>query len=378
MKRSFRPFFKRGSWTLWGKLVLTSFLLFLAPALAGAEPAPDSLSFEEDLALLSLEDLMNIEITTVGKKSQKLSDAAAAVFVITQEDIRRSGVTSIPEALRMVPGLQVAKVTANKWALTARGANGRFANKLLVLLDGRSVYSPIYSGVFWEDIDTVMEDIERIEIIRGPGASLWGANAVNGVINIITRPAAETQGFLASGLVGSEEKGGISLRYGGHIRDKTPFRIYLKGFERDKAVDADGENTADDWRSLRGGFRLDHQASSRDLITLQGDIFDGSNGETIEAPSLSAPYINIYDFDNIERGHNLLARWTRTFSDRSEISLQSYYDHNEHQMYMSKIEVDTLDVEFQHRLPIGNRHDVTWGIGYRLYRGMTSTPIQTS
>jgi len=356
------------------KLLPIGFFLLIT-GITICQGADASFSTVDDLTELSLEDLMNIEVTSVGKKAQKLSEAAAAVFVITQEDIRRSGATSIPEALRMVPGLQVAKIDANKWAITARGFNGRFANKLLVLVDGRSVYTPLYSGVFWENIDTVLEDIDRIEVIRGPGASLWGANAVNGVINIITKPAAETQGVLASGIVGTEETGTVSLRYGGSLGDKTPFRIYMKGFERDKAVDADGDDTADDWRYLRGGFRLDHQANSQDLITLQGDIFDGANGETISAATLAPPYNTTFNNDHREKGYNVLARWTRTFSDASEISLQTYYDRNEHQLHLTTAEVDTLDFDFQHRFPIGKRNDITWGLGYRQHWDDFTVPV---
>jgi iron complex outermembrane receptor protein len=321
-----------------------------------------------DLTDLSIEDLMNISVTSVSKRSQPLSEAAAAVFVITQEDIRRSGATTIPDALRMVPGVQVARIDANKWAVTARGANGRFANKLLVLLDGRSVYTPVFSGVFWENVDTVLEDIDRIEVIRGPGASLWGANAVNGVINIITKEAEKTKGFLVSGSAGTEERGNVSLRYGGSAGKDTPFRVYVKGFRRDSGVDTEGADTADDWRSLRGGFRMEHSNGGPDRFTLQGDIFDGVDSETIAAPTVSPPYISVYNHDNKEKGGNLLARWSRTFSSLSEMSLQAFYDRNEHQLHLGTVDVDTFDMEFQHRFPLGDHHDITWGLGYRLYR----------
>jgi len=217
-------------------------ILLLAVCVASAFAAGQA-----DLTQLSLEDLMNITITSVSKKAQPLSDAPAAVFVITADDIRRSGATSIADALRMVPGLQVAKLDANKWAITSRGFNGRFANKLLVLMDGRSIYTPWFSGVFWETVDTMLEDIERIEVIRGPGASLWGANAVNGVINIITRKAQETQGGLLAGTIGTEERGIGALRYGTRIGKDTALRAFAKYISRDAAVDATGHNTADDW-----------------------------------------------------------------------------------------------------------------------------------
>lgn len=323
---------------------------------------------EIDLTDISIEELMNINVTSVSKKSQTISEAAAAIFVITQEDIRRSGATSIPDALRMVPGVQVAKIDSNKWAVTARGSNGRFTNKLLVMMDGRSVYTPIYSGVFWENVDTVLEDIDRIEVIRGPGASLWGANAVNGVINIITKPTEKTQGVLVSGSAGTEERGNVSLRYGGQIGKKTPFRVYVKGFDRDAAVDSHGADMADDWNYLRGGFRMDHQGDGQDHFTLQGDIFDGTNGETITAPTTSPPYSTTFNHDHKEKGYNLLTRWTRTLSSLSEFSLQTYYGHNEHSLHLGNVHVDTLDVEFQHRFPMGTYHDITWGIGYRFYQ----------
>ncbi|MCK5323839.1 MAG: TonB-dependent receptor plug domain-containing protein, partial [Desulfobulbaceae bacterium] len=211
-----------------------------------------------DMTELSLEELMNIEITSVSKKPEKLADAAAAVFVVTREDIRRSGVTSIPEALRMAPGINVARIDSNKWAVTSRGFNGRFANKLLVLIDGRSVYTPSFSGVHWEVIDIFLEDVDRIEVIRGPGATLWGANAVNGVINIITKHAADTQGGLIAMGAGTEERGFGGVRYGTDMGETTYGRFYAKGFKRDEFVhNTTGDDAGDDWDMLRGGFRLD-------------------------------------------------------------------------------------------------------------------------
>jgi iron complex outermembrane recepter protein len=348
-----------------GLLSICFFLLITGVTDSRGSQEQETYLAMNDLTRLSLEDLMNIEITSVSKKSQKLSEAAAAVFVVTQEDIRRSGATSIPEALRMVPGVQVAKIDTNKWAITARGFNGRLANKLLVLMDGRSVYTPLWSGVFWENIDTVLEDIDRIEVIRGPGASLWGANAVNGVINIITKQASETQGVLASGTVGTEERGLASLRYGGHLTEKTPFRVYLKGFERDEAVFANGDDAADDWRYVRGGFRLDHQASDRDQVTLQGDIYDGTTGETITFPTFTPPYSVTTDDENDHQGYNLLGRWTRTFSGTSEMTLQTYYDRSEHDLTIIDAKVDTFDLDFQHRFALGDFQEILWGLGYR-------------
>ena len=221
---------------------------------------------------LSIEELMNVKVTTASRHPQKLNQVAAAVFVITQEDIRRSGATSIPDALRMAPGVQVDRIGTDKWAISIRGFNGVFSNKLQVLMDGRSVYTPLFSGVMWEQQDTLMEDIDRIEVIRGPAASVWGANAVNGVINIITKKAADTQGSLVTAGGGSFEHGFMAGRYGGKINEETPFRVYAKGFSRDHTQSVAGPNANDEWHSARGGFRIDHSRGI-DQFTLQGDAF---------------------------------------------------------------------------------------------------------
>ncbi len=221
---------------------------------------------------LSIEELMKIEVTTVSRRAQKLTEVAAAVFVITQNDIRRSGVTNIPDALKMALGVQVERIDTNKWAVSIRGFNGRFANKLQVLIDGRSVYSPLFSGTLWEHQDTLMEDIERIEVIRSPAATVWEANAVNGVINIITKKAADTQGTLLTAGGGTFEHGFMGARYGGKINDETPFRIYAKGFTRDHTQTLSGQSANDQWHSARGGFRIDHNRGI-DQLTIQGDVF---------------------------------------------------------------------------------------------------------
>ncbi len=221
---------------------------------------------------LSIEELMNIEVTTASRQAQKLSQTSSAVFVITQEDIRRSGATSIPDALRMAPGVEVSRINADKWSISIRGFSGRFANKLQVLMDGRSVYNPLFAGILWDQQDTLMEDIERIEVIRGPGAAMWGVNAVNGVINIITKKAADTQGTLLSVGGGSFEQGFVSARHGGKINDDTPFRLYAKAFTRDQFRTTTDGGANDAWHSAKGGFRLDH-ARGIDQFTLQGDFF---------------------------------------------------------------------------------------------------------
>ncbi|MBN1931032.1 MAG: TonB-dependent receptor [Desulfobacterales bacterium] len=320
---------------------------------------------DTDLTELSLEDLMNIEITSVSKKSQKLSEAAAAIFVITQDDIRQSGVTSIPEALRLVPGIHVTRINASKWAITDRGFNGQFANKLLVLMDGRTIYDPLFSGVYWDVQDTVLEDIERIEVIRGPGATLWGANAVNGVINIITKDACNTQGGLISAGMGTEDREFCSLRYGDKFGDKTAYRIYAKTFERDKAEDDEGNPTSDDWRMIRFGFRADGEASNRGYYTLQGDIYDGKIGQSVSLPILTPPFQETLTDDFPVFGANLLTRWQQELSNESDLTLQFYYDHTEREETVGSIERDTIDIDLQYRFNLVKRQEIICGLGYR-------------
>ncbi|MCK5229802.1 MAG: TonB-dependent receptor, partial [Desulfobulbaceae bacterium] len=320
-----------------------------------------------DMTELSLEELMNIEITSVSKKPEKLADAAAAVFVVTREDIRRSGVTSIPEALRMAPGINVARIDSNKWAVTSRGFNGRFANKLLVLIDGRSVYTPSFSGVHWEVIDIFLEDVDRIEVIRGPGATLWGANAVNGVINIITKHAADTQGGLIAMGAGTEERGFGGVRYGTDMGETTYGRFYAKGFKRDEFVhNTTGDDAGDDWDMLRGGFRLDSLLYDRDSVTVQGDIYQGNMNQTLHLPTVSGPFFNKIVEDKAEvEGWNLLTRWQHTLSPTSDFTLQVYYDRTNRDEFVYGEIRDTFDIDLQHQFAAYKRHEVIWGLGYR-------------
>jgi iron complex outermembrane receptor protein len=319
-----------------------------------------------DLTDLSLEDLMDVRVTSTSRRPQSVAESAAAVFVITQEDIRRSGVTSIPEALRMVPGVQVARIDANKWAISARGFNGRFANKLLVMIDGRSVYTPLFSGVLWDAQDTVLEDIERIEVVRGPGASLWGANAVNGVINIVTKRARDTQGglFVAGG--GTEERGFTTLRYGGEVDEDAFYRAYVKYFNRDSQEFIGGGDAADDWQVGRAGFRFDWEPDGPDGLTLQGDIYRGVVGTTGREASFTPPFSTPINTDDDIFGANLLGRWTHDFENGSDMALQVYYDIVSGDELGITLSEQTFDVDFQHHFQIGDRNDIIWGLGYRL------------
>lgn len=261
-----------------------------------------------NLTDLSLAQLMAIDVvvTSPTKKEQRLSDSAAAVFVITQDDIRRSGVTSLPEALRMAPGVQVAHINANAWAISVRGFNGRFADKLLVLIDGRSVYTPLFSGVFWEVQDTPLEEVERIEVIHGPGAALWGANAVNGIISIITKHARDTQGGRVTAGAGSVERGFASMRYGGTIAPNAYYRVYSKYFRRGDFVDAEGRRAADHWEMAQGGFRVDWEASARDSVTLQGDTYRGETGQATTLATPLPPFTGKVVGDTPISGFNVL------------------------------------------------------------------------
>ncbi len=348
---------------------MTLLLSCLTPSLAGAdELSPDLNQLgkeQKQLIQLDLNDLLNLEVTSVSKKAQKVSKSAAAIFVISQQDIKRSGVTSIPEALRMAPGIDVARIDGNKWAITSRGFNGRFANKLLVLIDGRSVYTPFFSGVNWDVQDTLLEDIDRIEVIRGPGATLWGTNAVNGVINIITKSAEKTQGGYAMAGGGSKERVFGGFRYGGHIKDSVNYRLYGKYFERENNDDFNERAVNDDWRMGRGGFRIDWDATKKDKITVQGDIYEGDVGETVNQASIAPPYNTWVNTDAQLAGGNILMRWSKQFDDKESTVLQLYYDYTEKDNYWLRQEHNTFDIDFQHALPLADSHNLTWGTQYR-------------
>ncbi len=336
---------------------------------------------DEDLSYLkqlSLENLLDIEISSVSKKTEKLSDAAAAIYVITQEDIRRSGSRNLPEVLRMVPGLHVAQIDAHTWAITARGFNGLFANKLLVLIDGRSVYTPLFSGVYWDVQDTLLEDIERIEVIRGPGATIWGANAVNGVINIITKRADETQGWLLQTGTGNIDKATGNLRYGGKIGDHASFRIYGKYLDRDNLLDDEGHEAQNGWDSARGGFRLDWQARETDQLTLQGDIYDSDGEQELFFESLADTFPNGLAASVDASGGNLLARWQRRFSIDSSLTVQGYYDRTERRDAFLDERRDTWDLDVSHRFAPAANQEMVWGVGYRFTRDETDPGLSSA
>ncbi len=321
-----------------------------------------------DLTKLSLEDLMGLDITSVAKREQKVSQAAAAIYVITQEEIRRSGLTSIPELLRLVPGMSVARIDGNIWAITSRGFNGRYADKMLVLQDGRTLYTPLFSGVNWDVQDTVIEDIERIEVIRGPGGTLWGANAVNGVINIITKQAQATQGGLFTATTGSEEAATGVLRYGGQFSPNAFYRVYAKYSNRRGLFEDPGADNPDSRRALRGGFRMDWNLRTADTLTVDADIYDGRNGRAFAQALLVPPYqTEVRDRVSTAGGH-VLARWSHAFSPRSDTTVQWYFDRTVRSGSDYEERRNTYDLDFQHHWIAGARHEIVWGLGYRYSR----------
>jgi len=275
----------------------------------------------DDFTQLSLEELMNIKVSLVSRKFERLMEAPAAVYALTGEDIRRSGATSLAEVLRLVPGLQVARIDANKWAVSARGFNNRFANKLLVLIDGRTVYTPAFSGVYWEAQDLLLEDVDRIEVIHGSGATLWGANAVNGIINIVTKQAGDTQGVLALGGGGTEERGFGGARYGARLANGMDYRIFAKYFNRGQLVDTQGRGTDDGWSVVRGGGRLDWETEDGAALTLQGDLFTSVIDQVFTFPALEPPYERIVADDTEFFGGDVVGHYKR-----KDLALQVYFD----------------------------------------------------
>ncbi len=318
-----------------------------------------------EIKKLSMEELMDIdiEVTSVSKRPEKLRESASAIQVITQEDIRSSGATNLPEALRLATNLQVAQVNSSQWAISARGFNNVLSNKLLVMIDGRVVYTPMYAGVFWDVQTVLLENVERIEVISGPGGTLWGANAVNGVINIITKNSKDTKGLLAEGLVGTEFRI-ANVRYGMQLRENLTFRIHGTAFKRNNTIfndtlnpgtnSPDSLNPRDSWTMAQGGFRLDWTATKKDQVALIANYYDGmpdpDGGKPVQA-----------------MGGNMIARWNHSISERSDYQLQVYFDQTWRDFRNGFAEnLRTYDLDWQHRFQIGKRQEIVWGTGARL------------
>lgn len=367
----------------WRGAVSTASLLFLtlvlsAPAFseepAEAAPAPPAAAGDtgppKSLLDVDIESLskvpvavasvpsMDMPVTSVTKEPSTVGRSAAAVFVITNEMIRRSGATCLPEVLRMAPGMDVAQINSNTWAVSCRGFNSVYANKLLVLIDGRSVYTPDYAGIYWDMQDVLLEDVERIEVVRGPGGTLWGANAVNGVISIITKKAKDTQGAYVSAGGGSQKQMLDGGRYGGRIGDDGYYRVYAKHFEQGPGVDPLNE-VNDSWRQGRFGFRYDWEPDrdKTDAFTIQGDHFVGSTNNCVIPTDFALP-------EN-QMGEDLLMRWRHTYDEDTDWMLQTYYDRWSRIDALQAETVKTFDVEFQVRFALGDRHKLTSGAGFR-------------
>jgi iron complex outermembrane recepter protein len=320
----------------------------------------------QDLGSKSIEDLMNVEVTSVSKKEQKLSRTAAAIFVITQEDIRRSGATNIPDLLRMVPGMDVGQINGSTWAISARGFNSQFSNKLLVMIDRRIVYTATFAGVFWDTLDLPLEDIDRIEVIRGPGGAVWGANAVNGVISIFTKNASETRGGLIDGGTGNLERGFGFAQYGGELSKGTDYRTYIKAFDQGHMLDPTGQNGEDGWHTVRGGFRADSTLSPKDSLMFEGDFSVGREGEYgFVLPSVTSPgFVPVAEQIPISDG-SFVSVWNHSVSSRSDTSLQLSFNRHWRNDPQQPETRDTWDVDFQRHFAWGDRQDVVWGLGYR-------------
>jgi iron complex outermembrane receptor protein len=325
----------------------------------------------ERLTQVSLEQLGQIEVTTASKRPVKVSRTPAAIYVVTQEDIRRSGATSIPEALRLVPGVEVARIDSNTWSLGVRGFGSALSRSVLVLIDGRSVYTPLFAGVYWQVQDTLLEDIERIEVIRGPGGTIWGANAVNAVINIITKNAKDTHGTLVSSGGGNLDEGFAHFRYGSGNDKGFDYRIYGKAFVRGPQFHPDG-HSFDDWRMGQTGFRADWDSHHRDTLTLQGDLYNGDAGQRLAINGYTPPFVTNVEQQVEISGGNLLGHWKRVLTAASDIEVQTYYDRTNRKQANFGESRDTFDIDFIHHMVLPWRQDFLWGLGARLSSGNTT------
>ena len=307
---------------------------------------------------------MNVQVTSASKKEQKLSRVAAAIFVITQEDIRRSGALNIPDLLRTVPGLDVAQINGSTWAISARGFNGQYSNKLLVLVDGRVVYTPTFAGVFWDAQNLPLEIVERIEVIRGPGGTIWGANAVNGVISIFTKKAGETKGVQVEAGGGTTAQEFGTVQYGGALNGDTQYRGYTNYFNDGHLLGLNGQSGADGWHLLSGGFRVDSALSPRDELTVEGALQDGREGQYALSQQGVAPQANlaVHEQVDIEAGA-IQSTWSHTYSERADAALQVSFSRYVNGTFERESD-DGFDLDYKFHVAAGKRHDVVAGLGY--------------
>jgi iron complex outermembrane receptor protein len=314
---------------------------------------------------MSLEQLGNVEITTASKEPEQLWQTPAATYVLTQEDIRRSGATTIPELLRLVPGVEVARIDSDHWAVGVRGFGGEFSKSLLVLIDGRSVYSPLFAGVYWQVQDTLLEDVDRIEVIRGPGGTIWGANAVNGIINIITKNAKDTRGQLASLGGGDIDQGTGGSRFGSTNRKGMDYRVYGKGFIREHEFNPDGMHY-DDWRMGQLGFRTDWTLNARDTLNVQGDMYKGRDGERVDTSYYSPPSVTLISTPpNGTSGGNIMVGWRRQIDANSDLEARTYFDRTTRFSPQLGETRNTYDLDLLYHFTMKGRQDALLGAGAR-------------
>ena len=348
-----------------GRRRCANILFFLG--LAAAVPAKAQDRPQADLAEMKLEDLLSVKVTSVSKKDEKLSRTAAAVYVIDQDDIRRSGATNIPDLLRMAPGVDVEQVDANAWAISIRGFNSRYSNKVLVLIDGRTVYTPSFSGVYWEQIDMPLEDIDRIEVIRGPGATVWGANAVNGVINILTKSSKDTKGGLVTVASGSQLAAEGLMQYGGSVGQDASYRGFVKAFEVNSSAMADGSKADDHWMRGQAGFRTDWDITKNDSLMVEGGMFGNEANQTLRSSFIPTPFDRFSNADYDATGGDVMARWQHTLAGGSQTSVQTSFDTYRRTDLAVPEVLRTFDFDFQDHMTAGARQDIVWGGGYRVY-----------
>jgi iron complex outermembrane recepter protein len=353
-----------------GLVLFLWFALILPDSYAQAPDQSDS----GNLKQLSLAQLGDIEVTSTSKEPVKVSQTPAAVYVITQEDIRRSGATCIPEALRLAPGVEVARIDSDHWSIAIRGFAGQFSKSLLVLIDGRSVYTLLYSGVYWDVQNLMLEDVDRIEVIRGPGGTIWGANAVNGVINIITKSSKSTQGALVTLGGGNVDQGTGAAQYGGSVGNNFSYRFYSMGFLRGPEFHSD-DDPFDEWRMGQIGFRTDWRAGNQDTFTVQSDTYQGTTGERVSLASFNPPAETFPDDEAYVSGGNILARWQHQTAEGSDLQFQAYFDRTNLQDLELGETRDTFDFDFVQHHPVHGTHKLTWGLGARV---SPSNFIQTS
>jgi iron complex outermembrane receptor protein len=359
-----------------GKTVVCSLLLLGLCDQNLASTRQNDQKSDEPLKRLSLEELGNIKTTTASKEPVAATRTPAAIYVITQEDIRRSGATSIPEVLRLVPGVEVARIDSSRWSIGVRGFGSRLSRSVLVLIDGRTVYTPLFAGVYWDVQDTLLEDIERIEVVRGPGGTIWGANAVNAVINIITQSARHTHGILASSGGGNLDQGFAGFRFGGGRGKDFNYRVYAKAFTRGPEFHPAGTQF-DDWRMAQTGFRMDWDLHTRDSLTLQGDMYNSENGERVGITTYSPPSMVNVEQNAAVSGGNLVGRWRRVLGSESDIQLETYYDRTRRKEANLAESRDTFDIDFVHHFKLPRRQDFLWGLGARISSGNVTQVVPT-